>query len=128
MHGLGSLEAATGYAKQRIQLGKAVGEFRSAQFQLATMATEVEAARLLARNAARLRDSGRPLRTEAAMAQYYSSEIAERSIEGCRSLWRHGDYEGLPDREALLRATIGRIYEGTGSIQLLTIARKLLGR
>jgi short/branched chain acyl-CoA dehydrogenase len=73
----GALEHAVAYAKERKQFGKAIGEFQGVQFELARMATEVEAARLLVYNAARLRDSGMPFVTEAAMAKYYSSEIAE---------------------------------------------------
>src|SRR5207249_4185471 len=69
----GALDHAIGYAKQRKQFGKSIGEFQGVQFELARMATEVEAARLLVYNAARLRDSGRPFVTEAAMAKYYSS-------------------------------------------------------
>src|SRR5438128_1651732 len=75
----GALEHAIGYAKQRKQFGKMIGEFQGVQFELAKMATEVEAARLLVYNAARLRDAGHPFVTEAAMAKYFSSEIAEKA-------------------------------------------------
>src|SRR5579872_3949000 len=74
----GALDHAIGYAKQRKQFGKTIGEFQGVQFQLAKMATGLEAARLLVYNAARLRDAGRPFVTEAAMAKFYSSEIAEK--------------------------------------------------
>src|SRR5437879_9637859 len=73
----GALDHAIAYARQRKQFGKTIGDFQGVQFQLAKMATEVEAARLLVYNAARLRDAGHPFVTEAAMAKYYSSEIAE---------------------------------------------------
>src|ERR1039458_9405991 len=73
----GALEHAVAYAKERKQFGKAIGEFQGVQFELAKMAIEVEAARLLVYNAARLRDAGLPFLMEAAMAKYYSSEIAE---------------------------------------------------
>src|SRR5271170_7130581 len=73
----GALDHAIGYAKQRQQFGKAIAEFQGVQFDLAQMATEVEAARLLVYNAARLRDSGHPYVTEAAMAKYFASQVAE---------------------------------------------------
>ncbi len=79
----GALEAATAYARQRKQFGKTIGEFQGVQFPLAIMATELEAARLLVYNAARLRDAGLPFVTEAAMAKYYSSHIAERVASQC---------------------------------------------
>src|SRR5689334_11402835 len=75
----GALEHAVAYARQRKQFGKPIGEFQGVQFELARMATEVEAARLLVYNAARLRDAGMPFLTEAAMAKYYSSEMAEKA-------------------------------------------------
>src|SRR6185437_15344676 len=74
----GALEHAVGYARERKQFGKAIGESQGVQFQLAKMATELEAARLLVYNAARLRDAGRPFQAEAAIAKYYSSEVAEK--------------------------------------------------
>src|SRR5580658_8811193 len=74
----GALDHAVAYAKQRKQFGKTIGEFQGVQFQLAKMATDVEAARLLVYNAARLRDAGLPFVAEAAMAKYFSSEIAEK--------------------------------------------------
>ena len=74
----GALDHAVAYAKERKQFGKAIGEFQGVQFELAKMAVEVEAARLLVYNAARLRDAGMPFVTEAAMAKYFSSQIAEK--------------------------------------------------
>src|SRR5437764_822482 len=74
-----ALDHAVGYARERKQFGKAIGEFQGVQFELAKMATEIEAARLLVYNAARLRDAGMPFLAEAAMAKYYSSEIAEKA-------------------------------------------------
>jgi short-chain 2-methylacyl-CoA dehydrogenase len=97
------------------------------QFQLAKMAVEVEAARLLVYNAARLRDAGLPFVTEAAMAKYYSSEIAEkvasRAIEVLGGVGVTRDY---PVEKLYRDAKIGRIYEGTSNMQLQTIAKKLL--
>jgi alkylation response protein AidB-like acyl-CoA dehydrogenase len=125
----GALDYAVAYAKERKQFGKAIGEFQGVQFELAKMAIEVEAARLLVYNAARLRDAGMPFLMEAAMAKYYSSEIAERAAS--KSIEVHGGVGVTKDYpvEKLYRdAKIGRIYEGTSNIQLLTIAKKLLGK
>jgi len=74
----GALEHAAAYAKQRKQFGKTIGEFQGVQFELARMATDIEAARLLVYNTARLKEAGLPFQTEAAMAKYFSSEIAEK--------------------------------------------------
>jgi len=124
-----ALEHATEYAKQRKQFGKVIAEFQGVQFELAKMATEIEAARLLVYNAARLRDAGMPSLAEAAMAKYYASEVAERAAS--KAIEVHGGVGVTRDYpvEKLYRdAKIGRIYEGTGNIQLLTIAKKLLSK
>src|SRR5277367_421534 len=124
----GALDHAIAYAKQRQQFGKPIAEFQGVQFELAQMATEVEAARLLVYNAARLRDSGEPFLTEAAMAKYFASQIAEEVAS--KAIEIHGGVGVTKDYpvEKLYRdAKIGRIYEGTSNIQLLTIAKKLLG-
>src|SRR5664279_5574771 len=124
-----ALEHATAYAKERKQFGRTIGEFQGVQFELARMATEVEAARLLVYNAARLRDAGMPFLTEAAMAKYYSSEIAERTAS--KAIEVHGGVgisKDYPVEKLYRDAKIGRIYEGTSNIQLLTIARKLIGK
>jgi butyryl-CoA dehydrogenase/short/branched chain acyl-CoA dehydrogenase len=125
----GALEHAAAYARERKQFGKPIAEFQGVQFDLAKMAVEVEAARLLVYNAARLRDAGLPFLTEAAMAKYYSSEIAE--LVASKAVEVHGGVGVTKDYpvEKLYRdAKIGRIYEGTSNIQLATIAKKLLGR
>src|SRR5215469_1287198 len=124
-----AVDYAVGYAKERKQFGKAIAEFQGVQFELAKMATEVEAARLLVYNAARLKDAGLPFQTEAAMAKYFSSEIAEKAAS--KAVEVHGGVGFTKDYpvEKLYRdAKIGRIYEGTSNIQLLTIAKKLLGK
>jgi len=124
----GALDHAVAYARERKQFGKIIGEFQGVQFQLAVMATEVEAARLLVYNAARLRDAGLPFQTEAAMAKYYSSEIAEKVAS--KAIEVHGGVgitKDYPVEKLYRDAKIGRIYEGTSNIQLLTIAKKLLG-
>lgn len=125
----GALDHAIGYAKQRKQFGKAISEFQGVQFQLARMATEIEAARLLVYNAARLRDAGRPFLTEAAMAKYYASEIAEKAASQAIEIFGGvGITREYPVEKLYRDAKIGRIYEGTSNIQLLTIAKQLLTR
>jgi len=125
----GALEHALAYARERKQFGRTIGEFQGVQFELARMATEIEAARLLVYNAARLRDAGMPFLTEAAMAKYYSSEVAEKAAS--KAIEVHGGVgitKDYPVEKLYRDAKIGRIYEGTSNIQLVTIAKKLLGR
>ncbi len=125
----GALDHALGYARERKQFGKTIGEFQGVQFALARMATEVEAARLLVYNAARLRDAGRPFLTEAAMAKYYASEIAEHvASQAVEVFGGVGFTKDYPVEKLYRDVKIGRIYEGTSNIQLLTIARQLLGK
>ena len=124
----GALDHATGYARQRKQFGKPIAEFQMVQRDLAVMGTELEAARLLVYNAARLRDAGMPFVTEAAMAKWYSSEIAEKTAS--RAIEVHGGVgitKDYPVEKLYRDVKIGRIYEGTSNMQLLTIAKKLLG-
>jgi len=93
------------------------------------MATELEAARLLVYNAARLRDAKQPFVTEAAMAKYYSSEAAEKIASQCIEIFGGvGITKDYPAEKYYRDAKIGRIYEGTSNIQLMTIAKKLLGQ
>jgi short/branched chain acyl-CoA dehydrogenase len=123
----GALEHALAYVKQRKQFGKTIGEFQGVQFQLAKMATEIEASRLLVYNAARMRDAGLPFVTEAAMAKYYSSEIAEKVASQTIEIFGGvGITKDYPVEKLYRDAKIGRIYEGTSNIQLVTIAKKLL--
>lgn len=123
----GALEHATRYAKERKQFGKTIAEFQAVQFQLAKMAVQVEAARLLVYNAARLRDARLPFVTEAAMAKYYSSEIAEKVASKAIEIFGGvGITRDYPVEKLYRDAKIGRIYEGTSNIQLMTIAKKLL--
>jgi alkylation response protein AidB-like acyl-CoA dehydrogenase len=125
----GALDHSVAYAKERKQFGKAIGEFQGVQFELARMATDIEAARLLVYNAARLRDAGLPFQTEAAMAKYFSSEIAEKAAS--KAIEVHGGVgitKDYPVEKLYRDVKIGRIYEGTSNIQLLTIAKKLLGK
>jgi alkylation response protein AidB-like acyl-CoA dehydrogenase len=124
----GALDHAVKYVKERKQFGKAIGDFQGVQFQLARMAIDVETARLLVYNAARLRDAGLPFLQEAAMCKIVSSEAAERVTSLAVNL--HGGYGFVKDYpvEKLYRdAKIGQIYEGTSNMQLQTIAKGLLG-
>lgn len=123
----GALEAATAYVKERTQFGKAIAEFQAVQFQLAQMSTELEAARLMVYNAARLKDAGRPFATEAAMAKLFSSQVADRVTSRCVELFGgYGYSKEYPVEKFYRDAKIGTIYEGTSNMQLQTIAKVML--
>ena len=123
----GALEHALQHARDRKQFGKRIGDFQGVQFELAEMATQVEAARLMVYNAARLRDAGQPFVTQAAMAKYFCSTIAEdvasKAIEVLGGVGFTKDY---PVEKLYRDAKIGRIYEGTSNMQRVTIAKALL--
>jgi alkylation response protein AidB-like acyl-CoA dehydrogenase len=124
----GALDHALTYVKERKQFGKLIGEFQAVQFQLAQAATELEMARVGVYNAARLRDSGRPFLTEAAMAKLFSSQVAERVTSLAVQLLGGAGYTKDYPVEKLYRdAKIGQIYEGTSNMQLQTIAKQILG-
>lgn len=124
-----ALEHAAAYARERRQFGRTIAEFQAIQLDLARMATQVEAARLLVYNAARLRDAGLPFATEAAMAKYFSSEIAEEvASKAVEVLGGVGFTRDYPVEKLYRDAKIGRIYEGTSNMQLLTIAKQVLGK
>jgi alkylation response protein AidB-like acyl-CoA dehydrogenase len=123
----GALDHSLRYAKDRKQFGKTIGEFQGVQFELAEMAVRVEAARLLVYNVARLRDAGQPFVTQAAMAKYYGSviaeEVASKAVEIFGGVGFTRDY---PVEKLYRDAKIGRIYEGTSNMQKAVIARALL--
>src|SRR5688572_21067645 len=124
----GALDHTVAYVKERKQFGKAIGEFQGVQFQIARMATDVEATRLLVYNCARLRDNGLPFLTEAAMCKVYSSEVAERVASMAVNLFGgNGFVKEYPVEKLYRDAKIGQIYEGTTNMQLMTIAKDLLG-
>jgi butyryl-CoA dehydrogenase/short/branched chain acyl-CoA dehydrogenase len=124
----GALEGAIHYAKERKQFGKPIGDFQAIQFQLARLSTEVEAARLMAYNAARLKDAGLPFLKEAAMAKYFTSDVAERVASECVEVYGgYGFTRDYPAEKFLRDAKIGKIYEGTSFMQLQTIAKIILG-
>ena len=125
----GALDHTVKYIRDRTQFGKAIADFQGVQFQVAHMATEVEAARLLVYNCARLRDQGRPFLTEAAMCKVYSSEMAERVASMAVNLFGgYGFVKDYPVEKLYRDAKIGQIYEGTTNMQLMTIAKGILGR
>lgn len=129
MTGIGeaALEAALSYTQERKQFGKAIADFQGVQFQLAQMATELEMARLLVYNAARMKEAGKPFLKEAAMAKYYSSEAAEKICSMAIDL--HGGYgyvKEYPVEKYFRDSKIGKIYEGTSNMQLQTIAKIIL--
>jgi alkylation response protein AidB-like acyl-CoA dehydrogenase len=123
----GALAAATGYVKERKQFGRPVGEFQAVQFQLAQAATELEAAKLMVYNAARLKDADQPFTQPAAMAKLFSSQVAERVTSLCvELLGGYGYTKEYPVEKFYRDAKIGTIYEGTSNMQLQTIAKLLL--
>ena len=123
----GALETTIEYVKERKQFSTRLADFQAIQFQLAQAATELEAARLLVYNAARLKDGGHPFTREAAMAKLFASQVCERITSLCVEL--HGGYgytKDYPVEKFYRDAKIGTIYEGTSNMQLQTIAKLLL--
>ena len=124
----GALEHALRYAKERHQFGKPIAEFQGIQFQLARLATDVEAARLMTYNAARLKDAGQSFVKEGAMAKYFCSQVAERvASEAVEVYGGYGFTKDYPVEKYLRDSKIGKIYEGTTFMQLQTIAKLILG-
>jgi butyryl-CoA dehydrogenase/short/branched chain acyl-CoA dehydrogenase len=123
----GALEYAIAYAKERKQFGKAIADFQGIQFQIAQAATDLEAARLLVYNAARLKDAGRPFLREAAMAKLFSSQVAERVTSISVEIFGGNGYtKEYPVEKFWRDSKIGKIYEGTSNMQLATIAKTIL--
>ena len=124
----GALDHAIGYIKERRQFGKPIADFQGVQFQIARAATEIEAARLLVYNAARLREAGQPFLKEAAMCKVFSSEVAERVASLAVNLYGgFGFVKDYPVEKLFRDSKIGQIYEGTSNLQLQTIAKQILG-
>jgi alkylation response protein AidB-like acyl-CoA dehydrogenase len=123
----GAYDAALAYTQERKQFGKAISEFQAVQFQLAEMATQLEMARLLTYNAARIKEAGKPFLKEAAMAKYYSSEVAEKVSSMAIDLFGgYGYVKEYPVEKYFRDSKIGKIYEGTSNMQLQTIAKIIL--
>ncbi len=122
----GAFDAALNYTGERVQFGKPINQFQGVQFQLAELATELEAARLMVYNAARLKDAGRPFVKEAAMAKLYSSRAAEHIASKAVELYGgYGFVKDYPVEKFWRDSKIGAIYEGTSNMQLQTIAKLL---
>ncbi len=124
----GALECAISYTGERQQFGKPINQFQGVQFQLAEMATELEAARLMVYNAARMKDAGVNFVKEAAMAKLYSSRVAERVSSKAIELYGgYGYVKDYPVEKYWRDSKIGAIYEGTSNMQLQTIAKLIIG-
>ncbi len=124
----GALESALAYTTERKQFGKSINEFQGVQFQLAEMATELEAARLMVYNAARMKDAGLNFVKEAAMAKLFSSRAAERITSKAIELYGgYGYVKDYPVEKYWRDSKIGAIYEGTSNMQLQTIAKLIIG-
>ena len=125
----GAWECAAKYAQERKQFGKAISEFQGIQFQIAQMATEIEAARLMVYNAARMKDAGMPFVKEAAMTKLFCSQVAERVTSLAIEIYGGAGFtKDYPVEKYWRDAKIGKIYEGTSNMQLATIAKMLLGK
>jgi alkylation response protein AidB-like acyl-CoA dehydrogenase len=123
----GAYENALKYTAEREQFGQSINSFQGVQFQLAEMAVDIEAARLLVYNAARLKDAGRPFLKEAAMAKLYSSRTAERvSSKAIELFGGYGYVKDYPVEKFWRDSKIGAIYEGTSNMQLQTIAKLII--
>jgi alkylation response protein AidB-like acyl-CoA dehydrogenase len=124
----GALDHAIAYTQERKQFGKAIADFQAVQFQLARAATELEAARLLVYNAARMRDNREPFLTAAAMCKLFAADAAEHVTSLAVQLFGgYGYVKDYPVEKLYRDAKIGQIYEGTSNLQLQTIARQILG-
>ena len=125
----GALESALAYTAERQQFGKTVNQFQGVQFQLAEMATDLEAARLMVYNAARMKDARQNFVKEAAMAKLYSSRAAERITSKAIELYGgYGYVKDYPVEKYWRDSKIGAIYEGTSNMQLQTIAKLIIGK
>jgi len=124
----GAWEHALKYAQERKQFGKAISEFQGIQFQLAQMGTEIEAARMMVYNAARMKDAGMNFVKEAAMTKLFASQVAERVCSLAVEIYGgYGFTKDYPVEKYFRDCKIGKIYEGTSNMQLQTIAKQILG-
>jgi alkylation response protein AidB-like acyl-CoA dehydrogenase len=125
----GAFDAALAYAKERRQFGRVIADFQAIQFELAELATEIEAARLMVYNTARLKETGQAFMCQAAMTKYFCSQVGERVASKALEIFGGvGFTKDFPAEKFYRDAKIGKIYEGTSNIQLQTIARTFLGR
>jgi alkylation response protein AidB-like acyl-CoA dehydrogenase len=124
----GAWEHAARYTQERKQFGKSIADFQGVQFQLAQAATDLEAAKMLVYNAARMKDSGMNFVKEAAMTKLFASQVAERVCSLAVELYGgYGFVKDYPVEKYYRDAKIGKIYEGTSNMQLNTIAKIVLG-
>jgi short-chain 2-methylacyl-CoA dehydrogenase len=124
----GALEYGVNYVKERKQFGRNIGAYQGVQFQIAQVATELEAARLMVYNAARLKDAGENFVTQAAMAKLFTSQVAEHVTSQVVELYGgYGYTKDYPAEKYYRDAKIGKIYEGTSNMQLQTIAKLIIG-
>jgi len=125
----GAWECAAKYAQEREQFGKPIAEFQAIQFQIAQMATEIEAARLMVYNAARMKDAKVDFVKEAAMTKLFCSQVAERVASAAIEIYGgYGFTKDYPVEKYWRDAKIGKIYEGTSNMQLATIAKLVMGK
>jgi alkylation response protein AidB-like acyl-CoA dehydrogenase len=125
----GAWEYAAKYAQERKQFGKPISEFQAVQFQIAQMATEIEAARLMVYNAARMKDAGVDFVKEAAMTKLFTSQVAERVTSLAIEVYGgYGFTKDYPVEKYWRDSKIGKIYEGTSNMQLATIAKLVMGK
>src|SRR5579872_4664322 len=123
----GAWEFAVKYAQERKQFGKSISEFQGIQFQIAQMATEIEAARMLLYNCARMKDAGMSFLKEAAMTKLFCSQVAERVASLCVEIYGgYGFTKDYPVEKFFRDSKIGKIYEGTSNMQLQTIAKLVM--
>jgi butyryl-CoA dehydrogenase/short/branched chain acyl-CoA dehydrogenase len=123
----GAWEYASKYAQERKQFGKSISDFQGIQFQIAQMATEIEAARVMVYNAARMKDAGVPFVKEAAMTKLFASQVAERVTSLAIEIYGgYGFTKDYPVEKYWRDAKIGKIYEGTSNMQLATIAKLVM--
>jgi alkylation response protein AidB-like acyl-CoA dehydrogenase len=125
----GAWEYAAKHAQERTQFGKTISEFQGIQFQIAQMATEIEAARLMVYNAARMKDAGVNFVKEAAMTKLFTSQVAERVTSLAIEVYGgYGFTKDYPVEKYWRDAKIGKIYEGTSNMQLATIAKLVMSK
>ena len=124
----GALDCGVSYIKERRQFSQPISKFQGVQFQVAQIATELEAARLMVYNAARMKDAGEDFVAQAAMAKLFSSQVAERVTSQVVEFYGgYGYTRDYPVEKYYRDAKIGKIYEGTSNMQLQTIAKLILG-
>jgi alkylation response protein AidB-like acyl-CoA dehydrogenase len=125
----GAFDAALAYAMERRQFGRPIADFQAIQFQLAEMATDIEAARLMIYNTARMKENGQSFVRQSAMTKYFCSQVGERVASQAVEIFGGVGYtKDFPAEKFYRDAKIGKIYEGTSNIQLQTIARTFVGR